>query len=154
MGTLKTQVLTRHIMEPTHSHGNFKISKSSHNTSTEPTHGNSENSKSSHTTVHGPHAQRRALWKISKSSHTRAQGPHTGELWKLKVLTHHNIEPTHMGTLKLKVFTHQSTEPTPRGTLKTQSPHSAHTQGNFEKSQSLYTPQHRDFLRTGRMTVL
>ena len=34
---------------------------------------------------------------------------------KLKVLTRHSIEPTHMGTLKLKVFTHHSTAPTPRG---------------------------------------
>ena len=94
-------------------------------------------------------------FKNSKSSHTTTQSPHLGELWKLKVLTRHNTEPTHRGTLKAqsphtpqhRVYTH--------GNLKTQSPHTpqhrAHTNGNFENSKSSHaTAQspHRGTLKT------
>ena len=63
----------------------------------------------------------------TKSGSTTAQGSHTGELQKLKVLTHH------------------STESTPRGTLKTQSlhmpQHRTHAQGNFENSESSHATE-------------
>ena len=101
------------------------------------------------------HAQ--GNFENSESAHATAQGPHTWEFYKLKVLTHHSTELTHMGTLKtqsphtphhgahtqsweLKVLTHHSTGHTHRGTVKTPSPntpqHSAYTQGNFEKSKT------------------